>query len=166
MKYLITSLLFSLTFVCKAQSIEKAKIDKNEPKRHHVRFKKVKDSNTGKEINKPETNKKIKAIYVVSYPENGCHYKKPKAVILEGDMTIDELRKLVKNKENGSKHKLNTFNYLNEKNPYGLIYSKECKDGNRKYFFGTYTTLDYTQKKCQEKNKQKGYKCEEIISIN
>ena len=135
MKFIIASLLFSIAFICNAQSIEKAKIDKNEPKRHHARLKKVKDANTGNELNKPKSDKKTKAIYLISYPKDDCHYKKPKTVILEEGMTIEQLKNLVKNEENGSKYKFNTFNYLSKKSSSNTTQTRDCHRTTKKLFF-------------------------------
>lgn len=166
MKLFVLLFILSASLNAHAQTTSSAKVEKANY-RQCFDFVKSKDD-SGTPIYKAKSESEIIGIYVITYSENNCHTKEPKLVYQEKGTTLDELRAWIKQTETDENYKFNSFNYVNTKRPYGLIYSIACGNGQRKYLMGVYTTLDAARKKCKSisnSTSSSNYKCEQFISL-
>jgi hypothetical protein len=104
-------------------------------------------------------------IYMIVYKDkSGNHLHEPKKVYRSESETLDEVKKRVAQQEKGRMYKLNTYTSINKDRPYGLLYST-TKNGKISFKLGTYTTKEYANKMCEEKERYGGV-CIEVISLN
>ncbi len=169
LKLIGTILTLLLTINVFSQTIESAEVKTRNPGTHCWDFIKTDKNDSKGNITSPKSEKKVIAIYLITYSENDCHTKEPSLIFREQGISVDQIRSWVKESETDPNYKLNTYNHISEDRPYGVLYSKNCKNGGIKYSLGLYTTLDAAQKRCSELDRStssSNYKCRKIISLN